>query len=252
MDEAMRAVLDPSNWTDEWELHTYLRLDGMYFRSAQASLEKARASRAGIKKARAAYRIQLARLEAIQTKYDGDVERAYDELEPVAISMEDFEYRVGLAYAPYLEGLALTHILSAAALEAHINIWAAARLSKRALKKFDRQPLAAKWLDLPALLSLRGFSARRKPFVHFIALLRYRNALVHYRDRAEIWTSPGVPGFLRDLGLTVAAAQRSLRTVREMVEALSAQLKEETPFWLLRAIPFNYLEIDVPVLRRKR
>jgi hypothetical protein len=184
-----------------------------------------------IKKAEAQFR-RLERKEAvILQKHGGDVLDAYDDLEPVYIGMENVHTEVGDAYGPFLQCLATVHILSAAALEAHINA-KAQELSGRVRDCFERFPLDAKWLLPPRLVGLSGFEPERMPFKGLMSLVRFRNALVHYKRRTEEWQLGRVPECLANLGLTPEAGRGSVKAVEAMVRSLSRQLKTAAPDWL--------------------
>jgi hypothetical protein len=150
---------------------------------------------------------------------------------------------LGFAYAPVIEGLGLTHVLCAAALESHINACARELLEGKLRDGFDDAGLEFKWLALPRLLGHAGFEAGNEPFQSFHRLVQFRNHLVHYRERREVWIDPGVPSFLDNLGLTRDAAQKSIHSVVGMISELARQLGHEVPYWLNREPgSMNYFE----------
>ena len=212
---------------------TALLADALYLRRAQDALGEAASIEPQIQ-AIAAEDAEARRQEAeILAKYESDPEAAYDELEPLYIGpMEHIAYETNRLYGPFLGALATTQIMCAACLEAHVNACAAERLGGSDRVLFDRLPLEGKWMFLPRLLGGAGFDAGAEPFQTFAKLIKYRNALVHYRRRRESWLSPGVPTYLEALGLTMTAGTSVISATREMIRSLAALLGEEQPAWL--------------------
>jgi hypothetical protein len=94
----------------------------------------------------------------------------YDELEPIYIQMEGAEFDIGSAYGPYMQHIALTHILCATAAEAHINVVAKGRLKGKFKDNFEKISLEGKWLFLPKILGKAGFDQGAEPFQSFSKL----------------------------------------------------------------------------------
>lgn len=199
----------------------------MYFHAACGAFEKAIGEQRRLNRAQKRTARLREREEAALERHEGDVFKAYDELEPVYIQMESADYQLGAAYAPFLQSLALVHILAAASLEAHINAHGAS-LEGTSCRKFKRSSLEAKWLIFPSLMepARAEFDPDAQPFQGFHRLIGFRNALVHYQSRVEYWNPPGVPSFLDELGLTTEDAEASLNAARGMVAELARRLGE--------------------------
>ena len=185
--------------------------------------------------------------DSVEKKYKNDATTRYDKHEPLAIQLEGADYDVGVAYGPYLQALAITHIMSAAALESHINGRGKEFLNGKTLEQFERISLDAKWLFLPRMLGAKGFDPGAQPYQGFAKLITTRNELVHYKGREEDWQISGsaVPSFLEKLGLTAEAAKQSLESVRGMIKSLAEQLKQEMPYWL-RVNETSYFGFRIP------
>lgn len=229
-------TFDPSRFKPP-ELFTTLAVDALYFVAANDALKRAKQTTKRIE--RAAHRVASlqSKIDDLSLNEDGERDsqlamRNYDRLEQLSIWIEGAEYQLGEAYGPMLQDVAAVHILSAASLEAHINIQAQARLEGHSWTSFERLSLEAKWLFFPKLVGAAGFDLGIEPFQGFYRLIRLRNRLAHYRLHHEPWASPGVPGFLETLGLTIEAAELSLQAVRAMISELAVQMKEDRPYWL--------------------
>jgi len=228
--------------------HTVLAVDAMYFHAARQTHAKGVASVRGIERAEKRVARHQEKIDAINemfSKDEIDASRHYDKLEPLAIQMESVEYGVGTAYGLLLEHVGMVHILSAAALEAHINFRADQVFSGRLWNAFEHLSLDAKWLFLPRVLGLAGFETGAEPFQGFDQLIKIRNRLVHYKTRREPWRgSAAPPEFLVDLSLTIEAAEQSLAAVKGMTTELAKQLGEKPPWWLASE-GSNFFEIQV-------
>ncbi len=227
------------------EIFTRLAIDAMYFHAARQSFEYTLAAQSRVTRASRRHDELRERAAGILQRYKGDHYRAYDELEPVYIQMEGTAYKIGAAMGPVLRAFAITHILCAATLESHINSQAEEFLRGFHFKKFSKMDLETKWLVFPRLMGLESFDPGAEPFQGFTQLVRFRNLLVHYRTHSEPWADPGVPGFLRDLGLTKDAAAKSIESVKGMVAKLAGTLKQKAPFWLespLKDINYFYVK----------
>jgi hypothetical protein len=211
-----------------------LALDGMFYHAARKCYESAVESEPEVQDRLRDFERLEARVERIQAAHEGEPLKALDKLEPLYIRMSGASDGIGLAYAPLLEGVACTHILSACALESYINARATELLVGKMLDKFESADLEFKWLLLPQLMGKAGFDPGAHPFQSFSRLVKFRNALVHYKEKKEPWQDPGIPSFLEKLGLTTAEAAKSLECVSAMVSALANQLGHEPPYWLQR------------------
>jgi len=225
---------------------TVLVVDAMYFHAARQAFERAGQSIKLIERAEKRVARHQAKIDSINEQLEeGEIDDSthYDKLEPLAIQMDGLEYQLGAAYGPFLEHLAAVHIFSTAALEAHVNIRGQELLSGRTWDLFERLSLDAKWLFLPRFHGLPGFDPGAQPFQGFDRLIKIRNKLVHYRVRREPWQSSGVPEFLEELGLSLAAAEQSLVTVRDMAKELARQLGDREPWWF-EAEEVSFFEIE--------
>ena len=208
------------------------QFDALYYGAARASLERARAS---VTRIQAVEKELTSLLEREQQAKKEEDERT---LESLAIQLVDgLDYEMCDAYSPYVEGIALTHILACACLEAHINLRAKAVLSGQRLEHFDRLALKGKWLLLPSLVGKPGLDPSREPFQSFDELVGYRDKLVHAKPKVEPWEIARPPAFLLSLGLAIDLGEKSLATASAMLRELSRQLGEDEPEWLSFASP---------------
>jgi hypothetical protein len=225
--------------------HLSLMVDAMYLNAAEQIFERATKGKSAVEKAMRKVERLNQRRDCILEKHNGNSHAAYDELEPISIQLESAEYDLGVAHAPVLQALALVHILTAAALEAHINGRGIERLSGKHFELFEKFSLEAKWITLPKLLCLTGFDVGAEPFQSFSRLVKLRNALVHYKSKREDWIPPGVPVFLAELGLTPDEGEKSIKSAKRMIKDLSRQLGNSDPFWLRRKDKISYFEVNV-------
>lgn len=86
--------------TDEWQ--TYMQIDAMYFHAARQAHTRAKEQISEIKKAKDNWESLEQEYDSILSKHDEDSYSAYDELEPIAIQMEDAHYIIGEAHGPLL------------------------------------------------------------------------------------------------------------------------------------------------------
>ena len=176
-------VISPSSWS------TTLLLDAMYYNAAKKNYKAAKAALKNIEKADKDFAKLRAKEKKVLDRHNGDSFSAYDKLEPIYIQMEDAEYSIGAAYGPHLQHLALTHILCAAATEAHINQVAKKTLTGKFRDQFEKVSLEGKWLFLPRMTGRDCFDQGAEPFQSFSMLVKYRNELVHYKGKKEKWES---------------------------------------------------------------
>src|SRR3990172_6833468 len=226
---------------------TYLMVDAMYYHAACQSYEHAKRLTKAIEKAEQKVRLLQRRWDSVKEKYEDDAASRYKFQERLAIQMESADYDVGVAYGPYLQALAITHVMSAATLESHVNARGKEFLNGKSLEQFERIALETKWLFLPRMLGAKGFDPGAQPYQGFAKLISARNELVHYKGREEDWQTSGsaVPSFLAKLGLTIDAAKQSLDSVRGMIKSLAEQLKQEIPYWL-RVNEISYFGFRIP------
>jgi hypothetical protein len=228
--------------TDGWQ--TYMQSDAMYFHAARQAHVRAENCLKEIENARELWTSLDQEWGRILSNYDGDARSAYDELEPIAIQLEDAHYRIGEAHAPLLKEIAVVHILCTAALESHIDSVAKEILSGKKQDLFRRLSLEAKWLFLPKISGLSGFDPGREPFQSFSRFLKYRNDLVHYKGLKEKWIYGSIPQFINQLGLTLDDSRKSILTVVGLISELACQRKIEPPYWLREDLnEMSYFEV---------
>ena len=215
-----------------FNLDTYLEIDALYLHAARQAYMRACLGQNQIELAIEQWKALEEEESRILAKYDGDSEAAYDEYEPICFQFESAHGKIGEAHAPLIKDIAVIHMLSVAALEAHINSIASEKLSGKELEAFFNFTLVAKWLFLPKILSCYGFSPSCQPFQRFAQLIRYRNNLIHYKGKSEDWVYGEVPNFLVNLGLTMEAASDSLTAVHEMIVEFANQRDLDPPYWL--------------------
>lgn len=214
---------------------TRLSLETLYYYSASFHFEKARNSLPKLQKALKQFR-ELEKEEKRLKEKNAD----YSKLESIAIQIVDnANPLVESSYKPFLEGVALTHILCVASLEAHINVIAKDILSGKILENFDQLSIEGKWLYLPLLSGVSSFNPGIQPFQDFSALIKIRNALVHYKPKIEDFNGEVVPGYLDMLGLSIPRAEISIKVVPAMVSKLAEFLKRPIPLWI-NDEPFSY------------
>jgi hypothetical protein len=242
-------ILTPSEPPD-W--HTVLEIDAMYFHAARQAHARGVASLRAIGRAERRAPTQQEKIDVFTEMPAEERIQHYDELERLAVRMEDLEFEVGSGYGILLENVGTVHILSVASLGAHINIRAESFFSSsRLLEAFERLSLDAKWLMFPRLHGLRGFDTGSEPFQGFDRLVKIRNRLVHYRTQREPWRGASVPPkFLTDLGLTTEDAEHSLAAVKGMTTELATQLGESAPWWVDREAT-NFFKIETERSRGK-
>jgi hypothetical protein len=234
-----RSLIDTSP-PPIWE--TSLAVDSMYYHAALQNYEHARDARKAINLLRREWEALEAEEEEILERFNGDGYKAADELEPIAIRMGHLHSEMENAYKPYLEALAVTHILCAASLEAYVNSRAKESLTGKRWQHFEKLSLEGKWLFYPKIIGYEVFDPGAEPFQSFSKLVKLRNALIHYKERKEEWRFGEIPSFIRDLGLSLNSGKRSLSTVKDMVNKLTKHLKEDAPIWI-KDEPWSYFTI---------
>lgn len=208
-----------------------LSMDALYLSVAKHHLERARLERRTVRRARQTLRA----LEADENELlrRGRRSRGANEAwESLAIQIVDGvipEYE--MAFRPYLESLAVTHICAAASIEAHLNRVGAERLGSAEFSHFDRLSLEGKWLTLPLLSGGTPIPASDYRYGRIRELAKTRNNLVHYKSRKEDWRQGRAPKFVKQLGLAYPEARRSVETATLAINAVAAMLGEDEPTW---------------------
>jgi hypothetical protein len=228
-------IIVPAGPSPDWS--TTFSVDAMFYGAARKARERGEAATNDIH--RAEKRVFMCRMEmdAIKERSErqGEDRDSYrDEFEPLAIEIENLEHRVVEAHGAVLRELVLAHILSAAALEAHINIRAETLLPDHEWAAFERLAIVDKWLFLTRLRGLSDLDVGAQPFQELDRLIKIRNRLVHdklEKDPHHGFEDPA--SFGQKWALTFDDVDRSLKVVKEMVEQLASQLGEDRgPCWL--------------------
>ncbi len=168
----------------------------------------------------------------------------YAAMEEIAISLVDYlQASLDRTYGELIENLVLVHICSCCAVEAHINTVARLSLRAKAFEYFENMPLEGKWLLLPQLNQWEPFNPGLEPFQSFSMAVKYRNKLVHYKPKKELWRSGQPPEVLGVLGLTIDDGWKSLEGCTEMIRELHIRQDIEEPSWLSLE-PFSYFDLS--------
>jgi hypothetical protein len=162
-----------------------------------------------------------------------DPSRDDDEAHDLCVEVDRHWQSVDHAATELIRKVAATHILSAASLEAHINVRAQQVLNGKTFEEFDKLSISGKWLFYPLLVSAGRFDPGKKPFQQFQTLIKRRNALVHYRvKRAKTRHPYDMPPQVDELGLRHAASKESLMAVSAMVKSLAKMEHRDVPDWV--------------------
>src|SRR5262249_28611688 len=122
----------------DWEEVMSLKVDLMYLSAARHCLEAAKKAWPEAEKAVKRHQELWDKGEEILSRYGGNYTEAYLEMEPLSIRLESQGFTVGLAYGPVLENVAVTHLLCAACLEAHVNKLAKELLPGKSYSEFEK------------------------------------------------------------------------------------------------------------------
>ena len=224
---------------------TALMMDVLYFHAAKQANEKAIKAQRKIDKAIKQWKKLDAKWEDISSKRL-DYSDEYDQLEPLAPQIENADYEIGQAYGRQIKEISTVHILSCAALEAHINLIALEMLKDKEYDFFDKQSLEVKWLFIPKLLYTESFDISKEPYQSFSKLIKFRNKLVHYKKQTEEWESGASPKFLIKIGLTLADSKKSINTVINMIAGLASIQNIEPPSWVRDELSkINYFTFNI-------
>lgn len=143
--------------------------------------------------------------------------------------------RLETLYEPVVSEYSLAIVAAAASAEAFINEVAEVVITERKPREhFDRLAVQAKWLFLPRLIGKKSiFDFGSEPLQTFDALIRKRNALLHFKGSSQRLDSAGAISFLEDLGLSPKPIEQSIAAVRELIRQFSLAWKGGSgPDWL--------------------
>ena len=224
---------------------TKLMVDALYFHAARRAHEEASEAHAKVESAEEYWTSLDEKWKRIEETVT-DPSDQYDLLEPLGPQLEGADYRIGVAYGAVIKGIATVHILSTAALEAHINTIGRDGLHGKDYDHFERLSLEAKWLFLPRFMGLEPFDPGRQPFQGFSRLIKLRDKLVHYKGMKEEWISGQPPRFLATIGLTLRDSTKAIETAKGMITALARSRNVEPPYWLRADLnEMDYFHVDV-------
>lgn len=232
---------------------TSLLLDAMYYHAARSCYLTAKNALAGIRRTKQGF-LDLRNKEDLIKRTNENSDKSYNKLEQIYIQMESAEHNIGSSYGPYLQNIALTHILCTTAAEAHINVIARKKFKGKFMDHFERISLEGKWLFLPKIVGNSSFDPGSEQFQNFSKLIKYRNELVHYKGQKEKWDGfeYGEPQFFNKLGLTIGEARKSLKTIKIMFLEIAKMTNIDPPFWIRKGyddlpqeIATNFFSIEV-------
>ena len=114
-------------------------------------------------------------------------------------------------------------VMSVQALEAFINVQAKERLSSALWDSIEWLNITNKWLVVTRLATGKECEKGEQPFQDFDALVKFRNALVHYKPKYE----SGYDMFQNKF--TGTMARRVFTAAAEMIEDFFQKAGEEVP-----------------------
>jgi hypothetical protein len=215
-------------------VHIHFEVDGLYFAEATRQASTLAPLEATYLAKRKETENLNRKIRDIEARHGGDSAAAYDEAERHVIQLVDNAFvQLDAAARPLAGTSATIQILSAACLEAHINVRAAETLVGSLYDEFERASLGGKWLLYPAIRNLAGLDAGGTVLRGVHDLAKRRNALVHpKRQRSENTVGFQTPDFLERSHLTGEAARKALTAVQQAVTALAIAEGRPVPAWL--------------------
>ncbi len=230
----------------EFDFLTSLRVDAMYLHSARLALDRGASHTDGINEATQQFKELKEREGRINEQHCDDEGEAEVVLESIAIQMVEHVHPIlEEAYSKCIHEWAAVHIFCAAALEAHINSRAQALLSGKLYEEFDKLSLEGKWLVLPRLAGRETFDPGSQPYQSFAKLVRFRNRLLHHKQRPEPHQiGSAAPETLLRLGLNFESGKASLDAAIRMIKRLAELLKEPHPDWVIKN-PENFFLYEI-------
>ena len=217
-------------------LTMWFSADAMFYSGARKARERAERATKDVDRAERGRSTLQVQIDALQRESESGDRGPKDDaiLEALAIQMDDQECEVLAAYGSVFRELAIVQILTAQALEAHINIRAEAVLTGQERDAFSSISAKAKWLFFSKLVGGPGFDPGAEPFQGFVQLITARNSLVHYKTKKQPYDGYAEPEKIgRQLGLTLEKADRAIQTAKGMIEKLAEHLgDEQAPWWL--------------------
>lgn len=216
---------------NDWKVD--LVLESVYFHSAHKHLDSAQEDYKPLSEVINTMFDIDKKIKAIEDKY-GNIYDSYDEVEPFAIQLDSLYSELQHKYLPVIINIALVHILNALCLEAFINKIAIDNIEpKSSFDEFDRLSLEGKYLFFPKLIGKRDtFEKDKEPFQGFKNIIKWRNNLVHFKGKSEMWRSYMPPQFFDDFGLRLECAKKSCGSVEGMIKAICGYCNFSLPEWI--------------------
>jgi hypothetical protein len=127
----------------------------------------------------------------------------------------------------YFESVVESIVFSGLTVEAFINSYAMARVSKPEFKRLNRLSLREKWLEIPSTVTGKKIPEDSQAVLQLAELVKSRNNLVHYKiavnDPSEYYSLIG--SMLMESDLTHALpltmqAESNIRTIRLLIAEL--------------------------------
>jgi hypothetical protein len=221
-----------------------LRLDAVYYHSAKAHLKSAIDNYPPLKEVLDQIYTIDEKLKEIELIYQG-TDGLYDKTESFCIQLDSFYGEMRDKYSPIIQDLALVHILNLLCLEAFINIIASQELNpKSMLIEFDKLNIEGKWLFLSKILGKTDtFNKGEEPYQTFTKIVKWRNALVHFKGKDDEWRGYLPPTFFESLGLTIESAEKSCLATTNMIREICEYCNIREPDWLQSQI-WSAIETD--------
>jgi hypothetical protein len=139
-----------------------------------------------------------------------------------------------LLYEPVVRHFSSAKILAVNSAEAYINEVAGCELKGKQFDEFDKLSLVGKWLFLPSLIKIKKkFSHDKNPLQGFVALVKERNKLVHFKGSRVTLNNPELPNFLESFNLTPSSCRANIENVKMIIKELSLSwVGSNGPDWL--------------------
>lgn len=198
----------------------HLELDGIFYVAAYEHIE---AGNGYFKKAFQAFKRYNDFKKKIEEKHKDDVVEFGAAMIP---KLRNLEFH----FEPVIKHFSIAKILLAATAEAHINRIAEKGLSHGDIEEFNKLSIVGKWLLLPKLLKTKKqFEKNSNPMQGFIALIRERNKLIHYKSQPKKVGDFEIPSFLDDYNFTPQSMEKNLHAVRDLIREFD---QPGEPRWL--------------------
>jgi len=160
--------------------------------------------------------------------------------------IEGIQEKARVASSRFLQATATTHIFCVAALEAHINKIASSFIKPKMFDHYEKLSIEGKWLFLPRFLGgdRDGFDPGHQPYQDFSQLIKFRNALVHYKGKKIPYFISDSTAIYKPLGLTLEEASKSVDATKKMILKLAEIMQKDPPKWI-KDTASEYLKVHV-------